>query len=186
MRIALKGGGVIVALCAAMGLAACDRGAAPDGGEGSAAAQAFKRKDVILYLPDREMVHRVEVSDLSPYLKAVETAVDEAAEAAPVQVGVSGVLLVMVKPDGRSRVWMVTGEPAPATEASQAVIAAAEAVETPPVRNGPILVGLAFEGWGGGAAPGGNTAPIPQEWYAHFPPQGGALDDAMMARIWPD
>ena len=32
----------------------------------------------------------------------------------------------------------------------------------------------------------GAVAPIPRDWYAHFSEDGGVLDDALMARVWPD
>jgi hypothetical protein len=68
----------------------------------------------------------------------------------------------------------------------EAIVAAAGAVPAPSVRQGPILVGLQFDAWGGGAQPEGAVAPIPRDWYAHFSKDGGVLDDAFMARVWPD
>ena len=100
----------IMAGLAVMGLAACNREPAPVAAE--APAEAWVGKDVVLYLPDPVMKARVEVSALSPYVNAATIAAEGAVRAAPVQPGASGMLLLMVKPGGRSKAWVVTGEPA--------------------------------------------------------------------------
>lgn len=174
----------IMAVVAVGALAACSQGEAPAPAEAS--AQAWVRKKVVLYLPDRVMKERVAVADLSPYLAAVDEAVAAAAEAQPIQPGASGMMLLMVKPGERSRAWVVTGEPAMKPDVVAALTAAAGAVPAPSVRQGPILVGLQFDAWGGGVQPEGAVAPIPRDWYAHFSEDGGVLDDALMAKVWPD
>lgn len=174
----------IMAVLAIGALAACSPGGAEAPAEAS--AQAWVRKKVVLYLPDRVMKERVEIADLSPYLTAVDEAVAAAAKAQPTQGGASGMMLLMIKPGERSRAWIVTGEPAMKPEVVEALTAAAGAVPAPSVRQAPILVGLQFEAWGGGAQPEGAVAPIPRDWYAHFSEDGGVLDDALMARVWPD
>ena len=174
----------IMAVLAVTALAACTPGGAD--APVAAPAEAWAQKKVVLYLPDPVMKQRVEVADLSPYLKAVDEAVAAAAKAQSSQPGASGMLLLMVKPGERSRAFVVTGEPPMKPEAVEAITAAAGAVPAPSVREGPILVGLQFDAWGGGAQPQGAVAPIPRDWYAHFSKDGGVLDDAFMARVWPD
>lgn len=174
----------IMAVLAVTALAACSPGEAPAPAEQT--AQAWDRKKVVLYLPDRVMKDRVEIAELSPYLTAVDEAVAAAAKAQPTQAGASGMMLLMIKPGERSRAWIVTGEPAMKPEVVAALTAAAGTVPAPSVRQAPVLVGLQFEAWGGGAQPEGAVAPIPRDWYAHFSEDGGVLDDALMARVWPD
>ncbi|MGH7020489.1 MAG: hypothetical protein ACREEY_11440 [Brevundimonas sp.] len=174
----------IMALAVVMGLAACNREPAPL--VAKAPAEAFVGKDVVLYLPDPVMKARVEVSALSPYVNAASVAAEGAVRAAPVQPGASGMLLLMVKPGGRSKAWVVTGEPAPSADTVAAVVKAVEAVPAPAVREGPVLVGVGFDAWGGGGPPAGASPPIPRDWYTHFAKDGGRLDDAFMARVWPD
>ncbi|MFC5372322.1 hypothetical protein ACFPIF_07165 [Brevundimonas faecalis] len=171
-----------------LGLAACDRagGRSDAPPSASAPAEAWVGKDVVLYLPDPVMKKRVEVSALSPYVQAAGAAAEGAVRAAPVQPGASGMLLLMVKPDGRARAWVVTGEPALSPETVAAVVKAVEALPAPAVREGPILVGIGFDAWGGGPPPAGASPPIPRDWYGHFAKDGGLLDDAFMARVWPD
>lgn len=178
----------ILAGLAAFSLSACDRSGdrSADASSAEAPEEAWVGKDVVLYLPDPVMKARVEVSALSPYVNAATLAAEGAVRAAPVQPGASGMLLLMVKPGGRAKAWVVTGDPAPNAETVAAVIKAVEAVPAPAVRQGPILVGVGFEAWGGGAPPAGASPPIPRDWYAHFPKDGGRLDDAFMARVWPD
>lgn len=175
----------IMALLAVMGLAACNRGeSAPAPVE--AAAEAWVGKDVVLYLPDPVMKKRVEVSALSPYVNAAARAAEGVVRAAPVQPGASGMLLLMVKPGGRAKAWVVTGEPALKAETVAAMVKAVEAVPAPAVREGPVLVGVGFDAWGGGPPPAGASPPIPRDWYRYFSKDGGRLDDAFMARVWPD
>ncbi|WP_313472526.1 hypothetical protein [Brevundimonas sp.] len=175
----------LAAFSLSLGLAACDRA-----GDGAPTAEvpveAWRGKDVVLYLPDPVMKARVEVSALTPYVNAATTAAEGAFRAAPVQPGASGMVLLMVKPGGRAKAWVVTGEPAPSTDTIAVVVKAVEAVPAPAVREGPILVGVGFEAWGGGAPPVGASPPIPRDWYSYFPKDGGRLDDAFMARVWPD
>jgi hypothetical protein len=174
----------ILAGLAVMGLAACNQ--EPASAPVEAKAEAWVGQDVILYLPDPVMKARVEVSALSPYVNAATLAAEGAFRAAPVHPGASGMLLLMVKPGGRARAWVVTGEPALNPETVAAVVKAVEAVPAPAVREGPFLVGVGFEAWGGGAPPAGASPPIPRDWYSYFPKDGGRLDDAFMARVWPD
>lgn len=175
----------IMAMLAVMGLAACNRGE-PAPAPVEAPAEAWIQKEVVLYLPDRIMKQRVDVSDLSPYLRTAGAEAAAAMQAQPTQPGASGMLLLMVKPGGRSKAWIVTGEPALKPEVADAVIRRVEAVPAPSVREGPILVGLQFDAWGGGAAPAGAAPPIPRDWYAHFSKSGGLLDDALFAKVWPE
>lgn len=178
----------ILAGLAAFSLSGCDRSGdkAPGASSAEAPAEAWVGKDVVLYLPDPVMKARVEVSALSPYVNAATAAAEAAVRAAPVQPGVSGMLLLMVKPGGRAKAWVVTGDPGLKPETVAAIVKAVEALPGPAVHGGPILVGVGFEAWGGGAAPAGASPPIPREWYAYFPKDGGLLDDAFMARVWPD
>ncbi len=174
----------IMAGLAVMGLAACNREPAPAPAE--VPAEAWVGKDVVLYLPDPVMKARVEVAALSPYVDAATAAAEGAVRAAPLQPGASGMVLLMVKPGGRAKAWVVTGEPALKPDTVAAMVKAVEAVPAPPVREGPILVGVGFNAWGGGAPPAGASPPIPRDWYSYFPKDGGRLDDAFMARVWPD
>ena len=175
----------LAAFSLSLGLAACDRGG--DRAPGAEApAEAWRGKEVVLYLPDPVMKARVEVSALTPYVNAATAAAEGAIRAAPAQPGASGMLLLMVKPDGRTKAWVVTGDPAPSPETVLAVVEAVEAVPAPAVREGPILVGVGFDAWGGGAPPAGASPPIPRDWYGYFAKDGGRLDDAFMARVWPD
>lgn len=176
----------IMAAVAVGALAACTPRGADAPAPAEAPADVWVRKKVVLYLPDRVMKERVEIADLSPYLTAVDEAVAAAARAQPTQAGASGMMLLMVKPGERFRAWIVTGEPAMQPQIIEALTGAAKAVPAPSVRQGPILVGLQFDAWGGGAQPEGAVAPIPRDWYAHFSEDGGVLDDALMAKVWPD
>lgn len=176
----------IMAVAAVGAFAACTPRGADAPAPAEAPADVWVRKKVVLYLPDRVIKERVEIADLSPYLTAVDEAVASAAREQPTQAGASGMMLLMVKPGERSRAWIVTGEPPMKPDVVTVLTGAAEAVPAPLVRQGPILVGLQFDAWGGGAQPEGAVAPIPRDWYAHFSEDGGVLDDDFMARVWPD
>lgn len=176
---------VVVALPALM-LAACDRGSKPPASAPAAAQDTVWLNDgVVLYMPDPVMKARIAVSDLSPYMQAVDAAAVAVVEAQQGQAGTSGMLLVAMRPGGQSKAWVVTGQPPMSDTVSAALVAAAEAVPVPKVNEETVLVGIKFHAFGGGTEPVSAGPPIPRDWYSHFSKHGGLLDDELMSKVWP-
>lgn len=177
---------LMLAAVSVLGLGACSRPQdKPVVPPSEAAGTIWLNEGVVLYMPDQVMKARIKVEDLSPYMRAVETAAKAVVEAQTGQKGTSGMLLLGLRPEGQSKAWVVTGEPPMAQPVADAMIAAAEAVPAPPVSEGTVLVGIQFHAFGGGTAPVSSGPPIPRDWYSHFSKHGGLLDDGLMDKVWP-
>ena len=168
--------------------AACDRTPpqmkAPSAEE-QAAAPAWKQEDVWLYMPDHIIKQRIDEKALTPYLKEATAVAEATLKAAPRQPGSSNMLLVMIKPGQRAKSWIVSSKPELSPQMVEAVTAAVNRVLAPNVTGGPVLVGIRFEAFGGGEPLISERPPIPKDWYQYFTDKG-LLDDAFMARVWPD
>jgi hypothetical protein len=173
-------------LPAALTLTACKvPDAKPVPPPSEAEGTTWLNSDVVLYMPDRIMKARIRVEDLSPYMKAVDKAAEQVVLAAPKEAGSSGMLLIAMRPNGQSRAWVVTGKPEMSQALADQMIAAAEAVPVPAIKEETVLMGINFHAFGGGVAPVSAGPPIPRDWYSHFSKDGGVLDDALLAKVWP-
>lgn len=176
------------ALACALALSACDRTPPQLKGpsaEEQAAAPAWEQEDVWLYMPDHIVKQRIDEKALTPYMDQVTTAAAHILETAPREAGSSNMLLVMIKPGQRAKSWIVSSKPELSPDRVQAITQAADAIAAPTVNGGPVLVGVRFKAFGGGEPLVGDRPPIPQDWYQYFGNKG-LLDDAFMARVWPD
>lgn len=179
---------LVVLAPAVLAATACDRtppqmkGPTP---QEQAAAPAWKQEDIWLYMPDQIIKQRIDDKALAPYMKQVTAAAEGVLNAAPRQPGSSNMLLVMIKPGQRAKSWIVGSKPDLSPDMVEAVTAAVDGLSAPAVTGGPVLVGVRFNAWGGGEPLISERPPIPKDWYQYFGDKG-LLDDAFMARVWPD
>ena len=168
--------------------AACDRTPpqmkAPSPEE-QAAAPAWEEEDIWLYMPDHIVKQRIDEKALTSYMDQVTAAAEGVLNAAPREAGSSNMLLVMIKPGQKARSWIVSSKPELSPEKVEAVTTAANAIPAPVTKDGAVLVGVRFTAYGGGEPLISDRPPIPQDWYQYFGDKG-LLDDAFMARVWPD
>lgn len=155
---------------------------------GSASAAApFAVSGLVLYQPNGMLVARLgnDVRPLGNYLKQIE--MREAAlfaNAGPHR-GVTGAIVIAIKPGRQSRAWLVLGPNVQLDPTPAHITAEAEGVPPLSVQAGPVAVAILFTAWGGGLPiiDAAHSAPIPLEWH------GGAklelVPDAVLARIWP-
>lgn len=177
---------LICLLPAALSVAACKvPDAKPVPPPSEAEGTTWLKEEVILYMPDKVMKARIKVEDLSPYMTAVDKAAEQVVLAKKTGVGASGMLLIAMRPGGQSKAWVVTGEPPLDQAIADEMITAAEAVPVPTINEETVLMGIQFHAFGGGVAPVSAGPPIPRDWYAHFGKDGGVLDDALLAKVWP-
>lgn len=137
-----------------------------------------------LYLPAPTIEQRVPATILGGYINDMRTRASAEFTELPAQEGVSGAVVVMVKPGRQSRVWLATG--APMEPETQAAIERALAEIAPPeVADGPVVFGLLFSAWGGGAPPDGLPMPIPEAWRVVSGHEGGrVMDDSYYEDVW--
>jgi hypothetical protein len=159
------------------------------GGTGAAAGpNPFVVTTVVLYLPDRALRERGPPPEaLADYIKSLEARANAVLAALPGGRGVSGAVVVGLKPPARSRIWVMAGEKSREAELTAALKAPLESV-SPPAVQGFNAFALNFDAWGGGSAlfPSSSPpVPVPEEWRRALP-HGGILPDAVFRAIWPD
>ncbi len=139
---------------------------------------------ITLYLPDFIVGERVPVRDLAAYIERLKVEAADAFAGQTATTGMTGTIIFIVQPDGRSRVWIVSGEPGLDAAVSNAIAARLANVPTPRVSVGPVAAGLNFDAWGGGAPPSGMPMPIPESWRRLIPEGGVRMDDEFLAKVW--
>lgn len=118
------------------------------------------------------------------YVKQLVDAVDGAVAKLPKSSPAGGFLVVAVKPDGRSRVWLDVAPPL-TTDAATAITSAAHKVYPVAVKKGVILFAVKVSLWGG--EPPQGMVPRPQEWEAEADKVGGSIElGDLVLRVWPD
>ena len=174
---------VIAASLAACGPATPEPPAAPTPVR-SLATPGWRMTSTTLYLPYRVIEERVTTTELAGYINRLKAEAIAAFAGQPTGPGVSGAVVFIAQPDGHTRVWLLTGDPGLPTPVSEAVLARLKTVAAPKVENGPVVAGLIFDAWGGGAEPEGMPMPLPESWRRLLPEGGGYFDDAFVARVW--
>lgn len=149
-----------------------------------APAPAWTMHNTTLYLPAPIIEQRVPATVLGGYIKEIGTRASAEFTELSVQGGVSGAIVVMVKPGRLARVWLATGTPMePQTQA--AIEKALAEVGPPEVVGGPVVFGLMFSAWGGGAPPAGLPMPTPEAWHVVSGHEGGrVMDDGYYEDVW--
>ncbi|HAJ04384.1 MULTISPECIES: hypothetical protein [unclassified Brevundimonas] len=137
---------------------------------------------VTLYLPGEVIEPRVPAGILATYVEALKESASTEFSAQS-HAGVSGVIIVMIKPGQGARSWIVTGTPIQA-EVLAPIEEGLEAVVPPDVSGGPVVFGLVFSAWGGGEPPPGMPMPIPENWDVLSGPEGRLMDDAFFNEVW--
>jgi hypothetical protein len=150
----------------------------------AAAAPAFAMTSIVLYLPEAAIRERgPTVQEFELYINALKAQANYTLSKAPTEPGVSGALVIGLKPPARSRVWIVASDPARKAGLVGLLKAPLEAI-APPEVSGLNAFALNFNAWGGSGAPGVGY-PIPDEWKAGMT-KGGILPDTPMQAVWPD
>ena len=182
----------VVLLAAVAGLAACrpaDAQPAPQTAA-TAKAAAFDMTSVGLYQPSIAYEERVgDVKPLSDYIAALREEARRTFEAASPGPGITGAIVVAVRPGNSSRVWLVTGENVLSPTVSESLRRRLEAVPAVTVKNGPIGFAMNFNAWGGGKpipVPESYPIPVPQEWRDALTAGGGYLPDDALPKAWPE
>lgn len=147
---------------------------------------SFENTLITLYQPDQDLRARgVAAEALSRYINTIETAARLALNNDWSRQGVSGALVLGVKPAAKSHLWIVLDDERRKREFMILLKADIEAIAPPSVK-GPIAFALQFDAWGGGRRPGMIAAP--SEWADASRRAGRALavPDEIFDSLWPD
>jgi len=152
-------------------------------------SQGFVMTSVALYQPDAVLKERLgDVAPLSSYLRELQSEAARVFVSVPKSSGVTGSIVVAVKPGGLSRFWLVLGSSRLPPGFEAALVARLAAVKSMSVKGGPVAVALNFDAWGGGQPilTGGEHVPIPNEWRTAMKGKpAGVLPDAPLQVLWP-
>jgi hypothetical protein len=150
----------------------------------------FSVTSIALYQPDDVLRDRVgtDARDFARYLKALEAAAESSFASLSNADGVTGSIVVALKPGGLARFWLVLGDNKLPLGLRETLLEGLASITPISVTNGPVAAALNFDAWGGGQpilGPG-EVIPIPEEWrnaLVGSPP--GVLPDAPLKAIWP-
>ena len=119
---------------------------------------AFVSTSLTLYQPDAALRTRIgnDVAPLGSYVLALTTIADRAFSSVPHAPGVTGSIVVAVKPGGLSRFWLVLGNNELPKGLQEALLKELASVKPLAVNNGPVAFAINFDAWGGGQT---NLAP---------------------------
>lgn len=148
----------------------------------------FSMDAIILYQEEKILKERLatDASLLAEYALRIEAEAREVFAKEEPQKGVSGAIVIAIKPGKLSRLWLVSGENAFPETLKETLLKKLSVIEAIPVKKGPIAIGLEFAAWGGGT-PLQETHPIPKEWKEATQNQpDGVVPDAPLAVLWPD
>lgn len=151
----------------------------------------FASGSIVLLQPDRQLSERIggDAGSLASYIHTLRTAFASQVEAHPPGRGTTGVLVVAVRPGGKSRVWLEFGPNERPDSLADSVKAHLESVQPPMVSGGPVSFLVNFELWGGGTPVTRPDRPMraPAEWMQEVERAGRPLDtDAILDAVWPD
>ena len=151
------------------------------------AAVPFAVKSLALYQPNDVLVARLgtDAAPLASYVKQIEARETALFANSTKHPGVSGAIVIAIKPGRQSRAWLVLGSSGVPASLALQVAAEAEAVFPVSVRLGPIAVAIMFDAWGGGqpVTDREHPAPVPPEWRGTSARE--VIPDGPLARIWP-
>jgi hypothetical protein len=149
------------------------------------AAEPLQRIGVVLLQPSSVLEARVpNVDAMAEYIRAVEAAAREAVLASPSIKPAGGFVVIAVRPERQSRVWL-DFEPALNFQTGRQIVAKVGALQPFEARSGPVVFALQVSLWGGPAAR--RVAPSPPEWKAVTQNAGKPLElDALIEQVWRD
>jgi len=164
--------------CAGVALA-CAAALAPP----ARAAEPLQRVGVVLLQPSNVLEARVpSVDAMADYVRAIESAAREAVATSLSKRPTGGFIVVAVRPNRQSRVWLDFA-PVLNFQTGQQIVAKVSALEPFDAREGPVVFALQVSLWGGAAPP--RVAPTPPEWKAVKQQTGKPLEiDALIAQVW--
>ena len=151
----------------------------------------FQSGSVVLLQPESEFNERLasDVEGLAAYIKALSSTFEEEVGCHSHGEPTSGVLVVAVRPKGRSRVWLEFGNNPKPEQLLGVLHDKLLAVEPPLVWNGPISFLVEFELWGGGSPLTSHEGPVflPIEWREVIARLDRPTDtETILDAIWPD
>ena len=147
------------------------------------AAKPYQLESLMLMQPDIILRDRIgSTQELANYVTSVGVAT-ESALAAVAPTPTSGFIVLAVRPNGASKVWLDLS-PALPTAVGARLRTSIEAVAPFPAKNGVVVFAINASLWG--AAPSTQETPKPAEWLKVTEYLEGAIEIGdLVDRVWP-
>jgi hypothetical protein len=147
------------------------------------AVKPYSMQNVLLLQPDSVLRERVEVADLSIYIKSVITAADTSLAGIDKPVSSAGFIVVAVRPDGRSKVWLDFSPTLPPAIAAR-LRSSLERVAPFRADGGIVVFALNSTLWGAEAT--SRPMPSPSEWNNATKSLDTPIEiEELIERVWP-
>lgn len=147
------------------------------------ASKPYSVQNLILLQPDFVLGERVQVDDLSDYIKSVNAAAEASLGGVAKPTPAAGFIVVAVRPGGQSKVWL-DFSPALSSAVGTRLRASLERV-TPFKANGGVVV-FAINSTLWGAPATGRQVPSPAEWQEAMNSADGPMEiGRLVERMWP-
>lgn len=138
---------------------------------------------VVLLQPESVLQSRVkDAAEFAAYMQQVEAAAAQAMQAAFQRKAVGGFIVLALRPQRKSKVWLDLDGDLP-RPTQLALVQHIEALAAPQVQDGLVVFAVKASFWGG--RPPTRAAPAPAEWKAAAELAGSKLAvEALVDRVW--
>lgn len=125
------------------------------------AAKPYNVQNLMLMQPDFVLSERVQVEDLSNYIKSVNAVAESSLASVAKPTPTAGFIVVAVRPGGQSKVWLDFSPALPPTVATQ-LRSSMEQVVPFKAKGGVVVFAINSTLWGAAATE--RQSPSPAEW----------------------
>lgn len=148
-----------------------------------ATAEPYRMTQIVLLQPDAVIGRRVEVQALSDYVRQVNAAAQAHLAGVAGPAPAAGFVVIAVRPEARSRVWLDFDPPLP-PDVAAALRASLERVTPFDAKDGMVVFAISATLWG--AATTERSLPSLPEWDAALKDTQVPLEtEALVERVWP-
>lgn len=147
------------------------------------AADPYSVQNIMLLQPDFVLEERVDVGDLSNYIKSVNVAAATSLATAAKPSPAAGFIVIAVRPSGQSKVWLDFSPALPPALASH-LRSSLEQVAPFRAKAGVIVFAINSTLWGAAATT--RQSPSPTEWREAMKEKSDPMDvEELVERVWP-
>jgi hypothetical protein len=166
-------------ICFATGCSSCKQSKPP-----------FPLPAIIFHQPDSMLIPRlIDAKSFASFIQQIQLECDSYFSQVPPRGPCTLDVVIVVKPGGRSRFWLVYAPPKTKSAGDQTLIEKLERLTPPPVEEGPVSITMRLLLWDA-TEPDPNLPRnliLPQEWHDAIGTNDALLiPDEIMPKVWPD
>lgn len=147
------------------------------------AADPYSVENIMLLQPDFVLAERVDVNDLSNYIKSVNAAAAASLATTAKPSPAAGFIVIAVRPGGQSKVWLDFSPTPPPAMAIQ-LRSSLEQVAPFSAKGGVVVFAISATLWGAAATE--RPGPAPTEWQEATKDKSEPMDvEELIEQVWP-